>query len=162
MGNWIQIRVACRAEDLDTVASVMSMLDNGLLIEDANEIDQMNTCYGELIDEEMKNADRTHGAVSIYVPEDRSPADHVSFIKERLGYEGIEYGISLSGMKEEDWANSWKKYFKPIRIGLSLSPHGRNMSLFREILYFRWIPAWLSAPERMRQHVFARHWWRST
>ena len=70
MGNWIQIRVACRAEDLDTVASVMSMLDNGLLIEDANEIDQMNTCYGELIDEEMKNADRTHGAVSIYVPED--------------------------------------------------------------------------------------------
>ena len=43
MGNWIQIRVACRAEDLDTVASVMSMLDNGLLIEDANEIDQMNT-----------------------------------------------------------------------------------------------------------------------
>lgn len=120
MGNWIQIRVACRAEDLDTVASVMSMLDNGLLIEDANEIDQMNTCYGELIDEEMKNADRTHGAVSIYVPEDRSPADHVSFIKERLGYEGIEYGISLSGMKEEDWANSWKKYFKPIRIGKRL------------------------------------------
>lgn len=120
MGNWTRIRVACKAEDIDTVASVMSMLDNGLLIEDANEIDQMNTCYGELIDEEMKNADRTHGAVSIYVSEDRNPSDYVSFIKERLGQEGIEYGITLSGMKEEDWANSWKKYFKPVRIGKRL------------------------------------------
>ena len=114
MGNWIQIRVACRAEDLDTVASVMSMLDNGLLIEDANEIDQMNTCYGELVDEEMKNADRTHGAVSIYVPEDRSPADHVSFIKERLGYEGIEYGISLSGMKEIGRASCRERVFRAV------------------------------------------------
>ena len=41
MGSWTQIRVACKASDIDTVASVMSMLDNGLLIEDANEIDQM-------------------------------------------------------------------------------------------------------------------------
>lgn len=64
MGSWTQIRVACKASDIDTVASVMSMLDNGLLIEDANEIDQMKTCYGELIDEKMKNADRSRGAVS--------------------------------------------------------------------------------------------------
>lgn len=120
MGSWTQIRVACKAENIDTVASVMSMLDNGLLIEDANEIDQMNTCYGELIDEKMKNADRSHGAVSIYLPEDKNPADYVSFIKERLGSVGIGYEISLSGMKEEDWANSWKKYFKPVRIGKRL------------------------------------------
>ena len=120
MANWTQIRVACKIEDLETVASVMSMLDNGLLIEDANEIDQMKTCYGELMDESMKTADRTHGAVSIYIPEDRNPTDHLSFIKERLGSSGVEFEITLSGMKEEDWANSWKKYFKPIRISKKL------------------------------------------
>lgn len=68
----------------------------------------------------MKNADRSRGAVSIYVPEDKNPADYVSFIKERLGSVGIGYEISLEGMKEEDWANSWKKYFKPVRIGKRL------------------------------------------
>ncbi len=120
MANWTQIRVACKIEDLDTVASVMSMLDNGLMIEDANEIDQMKTCYGELMDESMKTADRTHGAVSIYIPEDRNPTDHLSFIKERLGSSGVEFEVTLSGMKEEDWANSWKKYFKPIRISQKL------------------------------------------
>ena len=117
MGNWTQLRVACRIEDLDTVASVMSMLDNGLMIEDANEIDRMDTCYGELMDEEMVNADRTHGAVSIYVPEEKNAVDYTSFIKERLASLGIEYELTLSGLKEEDWANSWKQYYKPVRIG---------------------------------------------
>ncbi len=120
MGSWTQIRVACAANDIDTVASVMSMLDNGLMIEDANEIDNMNTCYGELIDESMKNADRSVGAVSIYIPEERNPSDHVSFIKERLGASGVKFDITLSGMKEEDWANSWKKYFKPLKIAKHL------------------------------------------
>ncbi len=120
MDNWTQIKVRCLSSDIDTVASVMSMMDNGLLIEDANEIDQMNSCYGELIDESMKTADRTHGAVSIYIPEDRNPAYNIDFIKNRLNEIGIKYELTLSGIREEDWANSWKKYFKPIKIGKKL------------------------------------------
>ena len=30
--NWIQIKVTCNVADLDTVTSVMSMVDNGLMI----------------------------------------------------------------------------------------------------------------------------------
>ncbi len=118
MNNWTQIRVACGIKDLDTVCAVMSMVDNGLMIEDANEVDHLDHCYGELIDESMKNADRTVGAVSVYIPDERNPAECVSFIKEHLT--GIEYEITLSGMKEEDWANSWKQYYKPVRIGKRL------------------------------------------
>lgn len=118
MSNWTQIRVACGISDLDTVCAVMSMLDNGLMIEDANEVDNLDHCYGELIDEEMKNADRTVGAVSIYIPDERNPAECVAFIKERLS--GIKYELTLAGMKEEDWANSWKQYYKPVRIGKCL------------------------------------------
>ena len=117
MDNWTQIRVACGINDLDTVMSVMSMLDNGLMIEDANEIDKMDTCYGELLDESMYTADRTHGAASIYVPDDRNPQDYTAFIKERLASAGVEYEMTLSGLKEEDWAETWKQYYKPVRIG---------------------------------------------
>lgn len=117
MNSWTQIRIACKIEDLDTVCSVMSMLDSGLMIEDANEIDKMDTCYGELIDEKMMSADRTHGAVSIFVPEERNPSDYTAFFKERLSVLGIKYEMTLAGMKEEDWADSWKQYYKPVRIG---------------------------------------------
>ena len=51
----------------------MSMVDNNLMIEDANEIDLMDTCYGELLDESMVNADRSVGAVSVYVAEEQRP-----------------------------------------------------------------------------------------
>ncbi len=116
MGNWTQIRVGCKISDLNAVSAVMSMVDNNLMIEDANEIDLMDTCYGELLDESMVNADRSVGAVSVYVAEERNPAESVAFVKERLDLMGIEYELTLLGMKEEDWANSWKKYYKPIRI----------------------------------------------
>ena len=115
MSNWTQIRVACGIGDLDTVCAVMSMIDNGLMIEDANEVDNLDHCYGELIDESMKNADRSVGAVSIYIPEERNPSECVAFIKDRLST--IKYELTLSGLKEEDWANSWKQYYKPVRIG---------------------------------------------
>ena len=118
MSNWTQIRVACKIGDLDNVCGVMSMVDNGLMIEDANEIDKMDTCYGELMDESMKVADRSVGAVSIYVPDERNPAECISFIKEHLS--NVEYELTISGVKEEDWANTWKQYYKPVRIGEKL------------------------------------------
>ncbi len=120
MNSWTQIRIACDIKDLETVCSIMSMLDSGLMIEDANEIDRLDTCYGELIDEAMKTADRTRGAVSIFVPEEKNPSDYTAFFKERLAAVGVEYDITLSGMKEEDWADSWKQYYKPVRIGKRL------------------------------------------
>ncbi len=120
MNSWTQIRISCDIKDLDTVCSVMSMLDLGLMIEDANEIDKLDTCYGELIDESMKTADRSRGAVSIYVPEEKSPADYTAFLRERLALLGIAYELTLSGMQEEDWADSWKQYYKPVRIGKRL------------------------------------------
>ena len=118
MSSWTQIRVSCNIKDLDTVCAVMSMIDNGLMIEDANEVDNLDHCYGELIDESLINADRTVGAVSVYIPDERNPAECISFIKERL--EGVKYELTLSGMKEEDWADSWKQYYKPVRIGKRL------------------------------------------
>lgn len=120
MGNWTQIRCSCKIADLDSVAAVMSVIDNGLMIEDANDIDRMDTIYGELLDESMMNADRSVGAVSIYIPEERNPVECAAFIKERLAVLGIGYELTLAGMKEEDWANSWKQYYKPVRIGTRL------------------------------------------
>ncbi len=117
MGNWTQICVACKIGDLEAVSAVMSMIENNLMIEDANEIDRMDTCYGELLDEAMLTADRSRGAVSIYVAEERNPAESIVFIKERLSQMRIEHELTLSGLKEEDWANTWKKYYKPVRIG---------------------------------------------
>ena len=117
--KWIQLKVTCPIERLDQVTAVMSMLDNGLMIEDYSDIEEsgFNAVYGELIDEELLNADRTKAAVSIYIPEVKNHNEYVLFIKERFMTLSVPYEYELIGIDEEDWANSWKQYYKPIRIG---------------------------------------------
>jgi ribosomal protein L11 methyltransferase len=41
----------------------------------------------------------------------------ISFIRERLENEGVEPKIEIVGVNEEDWANSWKKYYTTLHIG---------------------------------------------
>ncbi len=114
--EWTQIKVTVPLEQLDALTAVMSMLNNNLMIEDYSDID-LKTCYGDLIDESILNADKTVAAVSVFVPADRPYSDAVAFLRERLAACGIDGKIELIGVSEEDWANSWKAYYKPLHIG---------------------------------------------
>ena len=98
----------------------MSMVSNNLQIEDYSDID-LKTCYGDLIDESILNADKTVASVSVYLPAERSIAEAMTFIRERLKDEALEpIKVETVGVREEDWANSWKEYYKPLRIGKRL------------------------------------------
>lgn len=115
-GEWTRIKVTVPLEQLDSLVAVMSMINNYLQIEDYSDID-LKTCYGDLIDESILNADKTIASVSVYVPDDSGIADSLAFIKERMATLAIDGKIEISGVNEDDWANSWKAYYKPIKIG---------------------------------------------
>lgn len=116
--NWTQLRVKVKTEDIDRTAAIMSMLDNGIMIEDYSDIETgLKTCYGDLIDENILNADKSTGAVSIYVPDDRNYNDYIAFLRERFTAEGIDAKIELIGVDEEEWSTAWKKYYHPIKVG---------------------------------------------
>jgi ribosomal protein L11 methyltransferase len=94
----------------------MSMLDNGLMIEDYSDF-TLNGMYGDLVDDAILNSDKDHVKVSIFVPEEKSLAEYIAFLKERFAFLEIDVEISVEGMKEDDWAEAWKKYYKPIPLG---------------------------------------------
>lgn len=114
--TWTQIKVTVRLEELDKLSALMSMIDTNIQIEDYSDID-LDSVYGDLIDESILNADKTIASVSVYVPEERSYKDALAFINERLDAEKLEARIEVIGVDEEDWANSWKQYYKPLHIG---------------------------------------------
>lgn len=116
--KWIQIKVTAANEYSETISSVMSMISNSLMIEDYSDVVcDLDGVYGDLIDEELLAKDRTIVSVSAFVPDDKSPAESVSFIKERLSADSVPFELELSGVSEEDWADSWKQYYKPIKTG---------------------------------------------
>ncbi|MBR7112393.1 MAG: 50S ribosomal protein L11 methyltransferase [Clostridia bacterium] len=114
--DWSQLKVTVKLEHLDTLVAIMSMLNNNLMIEDFSDID-LKTCYGDLIDESILNADKTVAAVSVFLPAERPFTDAVAFLRERMAENGFEGKIEIIGVSEEDWANSWKAYYKPLHIG---------------------------------------------
>lgn len=117
--GWTQVRATGAREELDAISAVMSMLDPGLQIEDYSDLEELilDGVYGDLIDESVLSADRTKVSVSIYVPDERPLGEYLSFIRERFASEGIKAEIETVGLSEEDWAENWKQYYHPIKIG---------------------------------------------
>lgn len=116
MNEWTQLRVTCPVSDAETVSAVMSMIDNNLMIEDPNDADAIETIYGELMDESIVNADRSEVKISVFLSEDRNPAEILSFLRDRFTFLGIEVRTETVGRKESDWAEVWKKYYRPLPI----------------------------------------------
>ncbi len=117
VSEWVQIKVTVRTERLDDLVAVMSMIESNLMIEDLSDID-LKTCYGDLIDEKILNADKSHGSVSYFVPKDANLADSLVLLRERLAAADFtDAAVETVGICEEDWANSWREFYKPFKIG---------------------------------------------
>ena len=86
------------------------------MIEDYSDF-TLNGMYGDLVDDTILNSDKSYVKVSIFVPEEKSLTEYISFLKERFSHLGIDAEISVLGMREDDWAEAWKKYYKPIPLG---------------------------------------------
>ena len=115
-GAWTKITVVGSTKNLGDITAVMSMLDNGLMIEDYSDF-SLNGMYGELVDESILQADKDTVRVSLFVPEERSVAEYKEFIETRLLALGIENSMEFDGINEDDWAESWKQYYKPVPLG---------------------------------------------
>ena len=115
---WTQIKVTVPLRELDSLVALMSMINNNLMIEDYSDIDtNLKTCYGDLIDEKILNANKDIASVSVFIPSDRSYMDDLAYIRQRCAELDLHAEVELVGVNEEDWANSWKAYYKPIKIG---------------------------------------------
>ena len=115
-GNWTKLTATGKTEELDGIVAVMSMLDNGLMIEDYSDF-SFSGMYGELVDESILNADKNTVRVSLFVPEEKNIMEYTAFLEERFSALRLSATLSFEGMCEDDWAESWKQYYKPIPLG---------------------------------------------
>ena len=115
-GCWTKLTATGKTAELETISSVMSMIDNGLMIEDYSDF-SFSGMYGELVDDSILNADKDTVRVSVFIPEERSIVEARSYLLERFSALGIDADVTCEGMNEQDWAESWKKYYKPVPLG---------------------------------------------
>ena len=118
MDSWIQIKATAENKYLNDIQAVMGMVDNSLMIEDYSDVERdLDGVYGDLIDAELLAKDRTVVSVSVFIPMEKSPAESEGFIRQRFSELNVPATVELIGVNEEDWADSWKQYYKPIKTG---------------------------------------------
>ena len=112
--KWVEITCAVPAAITETFADfLLELTGNGVSIENRI-VDTFN--IDDLVDEPVKS-------VKCYLPENGAVKGALAKIEEYLLAEGKAFPEvpfsppTVSLLKEEDWANSWKANFKPTRIG---------------------------------------------
>ncbi len=121
--DWTEICLVVPTQDIDRAAAIANMtVPYGIYIEDYSDLEQgaREIARIDLIDEDLLAQSRTDAKIHLYIDPADNPAEAVSFLGERLTAEGIAHTVSAEQVREEDWANNWKKYFKPLPVGEKL------------------------------------------
>ena len=138
--DWIEVEIYTATAGIEAVCGRLMMLGvNGAAIRDAKDFnDFLNDKTGnwDYIDDDLMNLKNCETCVTVYLANNEQGTDTLAAIRSSLAElksldTDKQYGrleITLKNVNEEDWANNWKKYFKPFTIGekLAVKPSWEN------------------------------------
>lgn len=125
-GTWIEVRVITKSEALEPVSGIFYGLDcKGVAIEDPNDIleREQGPLTWDFADINVLEHKGKVAVVKAYFSEEDNINEILTYINEKmdeLKELGINTGLAKvesEKMFEEDWANNWKKYYKPTKVG---------------------------------------------
>lgn len=138
--QWTEITISTTTQCAEIVAQLLVDCGSyGAAISDRHDLDIMQRPEGfwDMIDEALYEKMGEDAKVTGYFRQDASLGDHLVQLSARLeelkGIDlgGIETGsleITSGELSEQDWANAWRKYYKPTPIGehLVIKPTWEN------------------------------------
>ena len=130
--DWIRVTICTTTEGIEPVTGRLYQLGvTGVEIEDEKDFQEFlteNTPHWDYVDEELVKQKSGETKVILYLSANASGNETLLAVKESLRRlkeldEGNAFGrleVSLSNISDEDWANNWKQYFKPIFLGKNI------------------------------------------
>lgn len=125
-GKWIEVRVITKSEALEPISGIFYGLDcKGVAIEDPNDIlgREQGPLTWDFADINVLEHKGKVAVVKGYFSVEDNIADVIAYVEEKvkeLQEMGLDIGeakVEHEEMFEEDWANNWKKYYKPTKVG---------------------------------------------
>ncbi len=125
-GTWIEVRVITKSEALEPISGIFYSLDcKGVAIEDPEDIlgREQGPLTWDFADINVLEHKGKVAVVKAYFAEEDNIEDILEYVNERLtelkemGLDLGEAKVEHEKMHEEDWANTWKQYYKPSKVG---------------------------------------------
>ncbi len=127
--DWIQITIYTSSFGIEPLCGVLYQLGiTGIEIEDEADfksfLEENRQCW-DYVDEDLLKEKAKETCVKVYVSDNASGHEMLSEIRSAVAAlkerdSEKQFGrleLDLGNLSEEDWANNWKKYFHPTKVG---------------------------------------------
>jgi ribosomal protein L11 methyltransferase len=130
--DWISIDIFTTTEGIEHVGGMLLMLGiNGYCVEDKNdfiEFLEQTEPHWDYVDESLDRLKTAETKITFYLNDDADGREMLLMVKDELGrLKSLDtenklgrLELNTSSLKQEDWENGWKKYFKPFNVGKNI------------------------------------------
>ena len=128
--DWLELHIDTTHTGLEPVETMLSALGiDGVVIDDETEFHdflESNRQYWDYVDENLEASMHGKSRVTFYLPADETGFAQMGEVRLALGdlkARRSDCGtllLSLENLRDEDWENNWKQYYKPMEIGQRL------------------------------------------
>ena len=128
--DWLELHIDTTHTGLEPVETMLSALGiDGVVIDDETESHdflESNRQYWDYVDENLEASMHGKSRVTFYLPADETGFAQMGEVRlalEDLKARRSDCGtllLSLENLRDEDWENNWKQYYKPMEIGQRL------------------------------------------
>ena len=127
--KWKEITINTTEQAIEMISNFLHEMDaGGVSIEESGTLNkQRDTSLGQWYELPLNDIPEGHAVIKGYFTEgidtDALTAELVPSIEQlrEFGIDPGQFEISVKLVDEEDWANAWKQYFKPIKVSNSLT-----------------------------------------
>lgn len=119
--QWLELTIHTRSEELDELTARLTALGyDSFIIEDEQDFQrflEQNRAYWDYVDEALEESMRGISQVRLYLEDDDGAQAQIAALREAVGK---TQELTVRTVADEDWENSWKRYYRPLSIGKRL------------------------------------------
>ena len=130
--EWTEVNIYTATPAIELLCSKLEDIGiKGFAIRDSQDFKEFlenKNGHWDYIDDDLMGLSECETCITVYLPDNNQGSDMLSAIRSMLAevkstdtenaYGRLE--AELSSIREEDWANNWKQYFKPVTVGEKL------------------------------------------
>ena len=125
--DWLELKIDVAAAGIDPVTALLEEQGvTGVIIDDQRDFQDFmahNQAYWDYVDEQLVKEKENLSRVTFYV--ENSAAGYGTIAAVRMAMHALkqkhpEYApllLTMENVKDEDWENNWKQFYKPMEIG---------------------------------------------
>ena len=120
--NWTELKITTTKDGIDLICGVLYDLGiTGVEISDKDDFREFlenNRKYWDYVDEELEKLKTADSCITVYFGDDAEGEDAMQQAIDAVSALNLEKtAFHKKAVKDEDWSENWKQYFKPIEVG---------------------------------------------